>query len=234
MRWIESDEMKIYFVRHGETKWNTEKKIQGQTDIELNEFGRILATKTGKGMEDVRFDMVFSSPLKRAYETAELILAQNKAWNNQDNTIICDHRLKEIALGVYEGLCCNIDENNRLDDNFLKFFADCVGYKKPEQGENFQEVINRIHSFLDELLSRIDLLDKTILVVSHGVINRGIVNYFTNNPIESYWNGGVHKNCGTTIVEYDGNQSVIEIENKVYYDDVVEEWHNFEKDGTQG
>ena len=66
--------MKIYFVRHGETDWNKERKIQGQVDIPLNEFGRHLARETAKGLRDVPFDVCFTSPLGRARETAEIIL----------------------------------------------------------------------------------------------------------------------------------------------------------------
>ena len=61
--------MKIYFVRHGETIWNKEKKIQGQSDIPLNEYGRELAYVTANALQDIPFDIVYSSPLIRAKET---------------------------------------------------------------------------------------------------------------------------------------------------------------------
>ena len=67
--------MKLYIVRHGETQWNKARKIQGQVDIPLNEFGRTLAKKTAKGLADINFDLCYTSPLIRARETAELILA---------------------------------------------------------------------------------------------------------------------------------------------------------------
>ena len=62
--------MEIYIVRHGETIWNEKKLLQGRTDIELNENGRKLAIITGKNLRNTHFDIVFSSPLKRAHETA--------------------------------------------------------------------------------------------------------------------------------------------------------------------
>ena len=66
--------MKIYFIRHGETDWNTEIKLQGRTDISLNENGRKVAKWTRDAMRDIMFDVAFTSPLKRARETAEIIL----------------------------------------------------------------------------------------------------------------------------------------------------------------
>ena len=64
--------MKLYLVRHGQTDWNKEKRLQGQEDIPLNDFGRHLAKETGIGLRNVRFDLCFSSDLKRALETANL------------------------------------------------------------------------------------------------------------------------------------------------------------------
>ena len=62
--------MELYIVRHGETLWNREKRLQGREDIELSENGRKVARLTGEALMDTRIDKIFSSPLKRAYETA--------------------------------------------------------------------------------------------------------------------------------------------------------------------
>ena len=56
--------MEIYIVRHGETPWNKDKRLQGNVDIELNDYGRELAVKTGEGLKDTRIDLIYSSPLK--------------------------------------------------------------------------------------------------------------------------------------------------------------------------
>ena len=60
--------MKLYLVRHGETDWNKVKKIQGQVDIPLNQFGKRLAEETAEGLRDIPFDLCISSPLSRAHE----------------------------------------------------------------------------------------------------------------------------------------------------------------------
>ena len=90
--------MKILVTRHGQTSWNVLGKIQGQTDIELNETGRIQARETGESIKNEDIDLIITSPLKRARETAEII---NKNFNVN---IIEDRRLMERCFGEYEGL----------------------------------------------------------------------------------------------------------------------------------
>ena len=89
--------MELYIVRHGETLWNREKRLQGREDIELSEKGREVARLTGEALMDTRIDKIFSSPLKRAYETACLIR------NGRDIEIETDDRLRELSFGHFEG-----------------------------------------------------------------------------------------------------------------------------------
>ena len=110
--------MILYMIRHGETDFNRQRRIQGQSDIPLNAWGRELARRTGKGLEDVRFDLVVTSPLIRAKETAQLIVGEKSI------PFIEEPRIQEIAFGEYEGLCCSKDGYNIPDKNFLAFFDD--------------------------------------------------------------------------------------------------------------
>ena len=66
--------MNIYVIRHGETDWNAGRRIQGRSDIPLNEKGRQLAKVTAEALKDIVFGAAYSSPLKRAMETARIIL----------------------------------------------------------------------------------------------------------------------------------------------------------------
>lgn len=112
--------MKIYILRHGTTAWNNKRLIQGQTDIPLDELGKLMATETGKGLKaaDVSFDKVYSSPLSRSYETAEIVLRElcgsngdscttssECHLNESQNTfnITTDDRLKELHFGFMDG-----------------------------------------------------------------------------------------------------------------------------------
>lgn len=75
--------MKLLIMRHGETLWNTEGRLQGQTDIPLNEAGKAMAVSCGKGMSGVPVDLCVSSPLIRAVETAELVLGENRGYGKR-------------------------------------------------------------------------------------------------------------------------------------------------------
>ena len=70
--------MKIYMIRHGETDWNKKRKLQGQVDIPLNEFGKLLAKETAPALADVPFAVCYTSPLKREAETARLVLGDRE------------------------------------------------------------------------------------------------------------------------------------------------------------
>ena len=89
--------MKVYVIRHGQTDWNLLGKIQGQTDIKLNDTGRNQAKETGMQIQNEKIDLIITSPLKRAKETAEII---NKNFNV---SIIEDDRLLERKYGRNEG-----------------------------------------------------------------------------------------------------------------------------------
>ncbi len=186
--------MKVFFVRHGETDWNVERRIQGKVNIELNEFGRHLARETAKGLKDIPFDICFTSPLWRAKETAEIILA------GRNVPIIEDDRITEMAFGEYEGGCCSKAGWN-LPEGFRKFFTDPAHYERPSGGEDFYDMKKRTGEFLDSLLENEEWKDFTILITTHGAALAGILNNVKNEDIADYWGIGVHKNCAVTELE---------------------------------
>ena len=82
----------LYIMRHGRTDWNDAYKLQGRTDIPLNDAGRRMAQEAAQRYREVSFDVCFCSPLIRARETAEIFL------KGRDTPILFDDRLKECAL----------------------------------------------------------------------------------------------------------------------------------------
>lgn len=211
--------MKLYMVRHGETAWNKERRIQGQVDIPLNEFGRKLAEKTAKGLSDIRFDVCYSSPLSRAKETAELILM------GRPTPVIEDERIIEMAFGEYEGRCCSRDGWN-LPEEFRRFFDAPDRYQAPAGGENFAEVKKRTGEFLAELYKKEEYQKSNILIATHGAALAGLLNNIKGKSLAEYWGDGVHKNCAVTEVEVTDVKPVVISENVVYYDDEVEPWED--------
>ena len=207
--------MKLYLVRHGETAWNIERRLQGRADIPLNEFGRTLAVKTGKGLEDIQFDICFTSPLVRARETAELILS------GKDTPIVDDMRIIEMAFADWEGKHCS-KERWEVPDSFQKFFDDPANFEPAPGGESFAQVKERTGGFLEWLYGQTQY--ENVLITTHGAALAALMNNIKGESLEKYWGVGVHKNCAVTEVEVKDQIPVIISENKVYYDDKVKEW----------
>ena len=92
--------MKILLVRHGETDYNKNRLIQGHSDIELNETGRNQATSAGEKLSAHNIDYAFSSPLKRAVETARLMLDNSNNSQNISKEVTADERLIENSLEI--------------------------------------------------------------------------------------------------------------------------------------
>lgn len=202
--------MTVYLIRHGETDLNKQKMLQGRSNIELNEYGRELARKTGEALKDVKFDYVYSSPLIRAHETARLFLGDRKT------PIVTDHRIQEISFGAYEGLSYHPNHHTIPDKDFIYFFNAPERYKVPENGETFEEVIKRTGEFWKELVENPKYENKTILVSTHGCALKAILANINITPIEDFWGEGVHKNCAVTIVQIANGRIEVD-EGKIFY-----------------
>lgn len=204
--------MKMYIIRHGQTPWNARKCLQGRSDVDLNENGIYLAELTGKALRDVTFDMAFTSPLIRAKHTAQCILAGRKV------PIIEDERLIEISFGIYEG-CCYAEENRQVPQQWIEnFFHAPQDYVAAPGGESLDDVEKRTRNFMEDICSRKELQDKTILVSTHGCALRGLLNSIRESNREDYWHGGVSRNCAVSIVTCNrGEKPVLVEENHIYY-----------------
>lgn len=203
--------MKLYFIRHGETDWNIVKRLQGATDIPLNENGELLAEKTAEGMAKIDFDLIITSPLKRAYRTAEIIRG------NRQIPFMTDERLREICFGEYEGLISKSEGYSIPDPDFKNFFKKTEAYQTPPGGESIESLLKRTGEFLEDLKSRKELSDKTILVSSHGAAVRALLSNIERCELKDFWGAGVHKNCGVSCVELIDGEYQIHWENKIYY-----------------
>ena len=147
--------MKLYVIRHGQTSWNVEGRIQGQVDIDLNENGVELARRTASGIKDLPIDLIITSPFARAKNTALLATA------GRDIPIIEDVRLSEMAFGEWEGQY-NDNRDHVLCDDFLKTLREDIFSLNPPGGENVRDVIRRTGDFLKELGEDPSLADSNI------------------------------------------------------------------------
>jgi len=192
--------MKIYFLRHGQTEWNVKKKLQGRTDTPLNENGRASAVECGKKLAGISFDYCITSPLKRAVDTADLILAENRQ-TKPVHTI--DERLIEYCFGEWEGRIFK-GPGYELPVKEYGDYWDSLSDEMIYPGmEGRVALTARVRSFLDEMTERFSDQDVNILVVAHGAVLRAVhvllddsQNTFKIVPVE---------NCAVFILEPDPN-----------------------------
>ena len=176
----------LYLIRHGKTDWNQRHKLQGSTDIPLNEEGRRMAEAARGECLEIPFDVCFSSPLIRARETAEIL------FRGRDVPIFTDDRLKEMGFGDYEG------QENSFD------IPDCpinVLFQSPEKyvesvggAETFEQLFARTGSFLREVIDPLLARGMNILIVGHGAMNLSIISQIRHLPIDQFWSTGI-ENC---------------------------------------
>lgn len=196
-------------MRHGETSWNALKKIQGIADVPLNEKGKALAEVTGQALKDVKFDLVITSPLERAKETARLVIGDRKIpW-------IEEKRIQEICFGVMEGTKMSGSGNQEFQENLHRFFTDPWNYQAPEKGEKVTDVCRRTREFWEELISKKEYQDLTILVSTHGCASRAILQNLYHD--HNFWQGSVPPNCSISIVDVNDGGAVVKEKDKIYY-----------------
>ncbi len=186
----------IYLVRHGETKLNREGVLQGRSDYPLNEAGKRQAEETAAKLREmgVVFTKVYSSPLIRAVETAEIIAGPAAE-------IVTDERLLEMDYGPYE-----MTSLNPPAPELLYFFQDFVNHPAPDGMEPLDSVVGRLKSFMDEIRNE----EGDILVSTHAIAMKGALEYLTPDSKGSYWSKYIG-NCAVYRTVYtDGNYAVPE------------------------
>ncbi len=198
--------MHIYIIRHGETNANTEGRLQGWMDIPLNHEGERLAVITGEALRGTKFDAAFSSPLRRALRTAELVLSHS---GNGDIPVQPDDRIKEICCGTMEG-CCLRDHHASVDG----FFRNPLSFGRFPQGESVSEVCARTQAFLRELATK---PYENVLIATHACALRAMLNFLYENPAD-FWHGHPPYNCAVSIVEAKDGKLTLVADDRIYYD----------------
>lgn len=168
---------KLYFVRHGQSKWNVENKICGATDIPLTDEGRNQARITAENIiaKNIKADIILYSPLSRAKETALIIPAKEEPL------------LFEQNFGMYEGTPRDGMEFKEAKKQFLNRY---------QNGESMFHLAQRIYNLLD----RVKADEKDYILVAHNGISRVVQSYFYEMTNDEYASFGI-KNC--EIKEYE-------------------------------
>jgi len=165
----------IYLLRHGETDFNAQNNCYcGRTDIPVNEKGRAQAEAVRRQLEGVTFTGVYSSPLLRAYETAQIVSGRE---------VTKDNRLIEVDFGLWEGKTREqfIEEH---PGSWEKWNADPSANRAGVNGETGQEIVARVDAFFEELLGT--HREGTFLVVAHNGVNRLFMAHKLGMPLTNY------------------------------------------------
>ncbi|MEH7123269.1 histidine phosphatase family protein [Bacillus sp. JJ1773] len=192
--------LNLFVIRHGETEWNTQKRMQGRLDSDLTEKGKKDARSLGERLKDTDFVRIISSPSNRTLETAKLVVGERAV------AIETDERLMEIHLGDWQGKV-EEDIEKEYPDHFHAYWNLPALYESVG-GESFSDVKERILEFLLELENATP--SGNVLVVTHGVVIKALYLLCRNAPIEEIWNPPfIHGTSLTTIKMQDGKMELI-------------------------
>ncbi|QDQ02694.1 histidine phosphatase family protein [Lysinibacillus fusiformis] len=189
----------FFLVRHGETVWNKEQRLQGWLDSPLSEQGIQHAKKLGQQLKDIQFAAAYSSSSGRAKETLQFLLA--------DRALPCyfEDDLREIFLGKWQGKTIeDILVTNRFD---YELYTDYPAQFIATHTESFGAVTERAMYTLKNIAEKYP--HENILIVSHGVTIKCIINVILERGINQLWSAPIIEGTSVTIVERLNQQWVI-------------------------
>ena len=188
---------RMHFVRHGETDWNAEGRMQGQSDSKLTALGRSQARQLRQRLEIDNFTGFYCSSSRRTRETmAELL-------DGHEGRVVYLDELREIFLGPWEGRL-----RAQIQSEFPEVFENFWKYPhmfKLEGAEDFQALQQRGLSAIRRILG--DCAGGSVLIVSHGAIIRSILSHWDGRPISRLWDSPPMPNCAESILELNGDGS---------------------------
>lgn len=191
----------IYFTRHGETEWNREFRFQGKLNSELTELGILAAELLSERFEEIEIDKIISSPLKRAYHTAEIIKG------NKHIDIIKIPGFQEINLGDFEGM--QYSEIKTKYYEILKRIEDDPFTNAYPNGENLIDFYNRVEKAFKDVID--ENRGKKVLIVAHGGTIKCIESLVRKVKLTKNWMSTVVKNCSLSCIEVDDNNNIKEL-----------------------
>jgi broad specificity phosphatase PhoE len=192
---------KIMLIRHGETEWNLEDIFRGQADIELNKTGIRQAGLLAKYLEDIPFEAIYSSPLKRALKTAETIADLHGI------KVTVAPELTDFDYGKWQGLTLD-----KVKERYPQLYEEWL--KNPQltrmpNGEGLDNVSRRTTSMIDHVIAK---HEGTFALVSHRVVNKVLICALLGLDNSHFWNIRLG-NCGITTFFYENERFVLEKHN---------------------
>ena len=168
-------ETEIILIRHGETEWNSQKRMQGHSNSDLSLVGQAQIQALGQWMKNVPFDHIYSSDSLRAKQTAEAITQFS------GHELKIDLRLREKNLGVFEGLTS--EEARERHPEVFRLFKTAGSKYVIDEGESTQQLQDRALEIVDEI--RIKHPEERVLLVTHGGFIRVVMKHSLGLSLET-------------------------------------------------
>lgn len=190
----------LHLLRHGQSTWNAEIRIQGSSDPELSELGITQAKTIADKLPE--FDRVYSSDLLRTRQTAFHVL--KGAIDHVDFR----PSLREIHLGPWEGMLLSDATEQYPTD--VEHFRNEPDKFSLEGSETFHQLQTRAHNAIEEILNECNHADSNVLIVSHGAFIKSLLIDYDGRSINQIWDSPQIQNCGHSIVNYkNGNTHIL-------------------------
>jgi len=167
----------LYIVRHGETEWNKEGRIQGRLNSQLTDKGRQYARLLGERLKEVDFIEIISSPSSRTLETAKLICA------DRNLSIVTDEAIMEMDMGKWQGKTKKEIYEHSLE--MYRTFMDHPEIYQQDGAETFADMKKRASEFLQKLQNR--YLPGNLLIVTHGLFIKTLFLIAKEIEIKDFW-----------------------------------------------
>ncbi|MBP3040682.1 histidine phosphatase family protein [Bacillaceae bacterium Marseille-Q3522] len=188
----------FYFIRHGETQYNVEKRMQGFSDSPLTEKGILQAKSVGRGLSDIEFEAAYASDSQRVIDTAKYAIGERNI------PLITDKRLREMNFGIWETLK-ESDVYAQYKDLLETLFSLTDLNVSPPDGESFNQVFARSYGMVKEIINNHEKDGGNILIFSHGVT---IGNFFMQLTKSKDY--PIHDNCSVSVVRYENEAFHVE------------------------
>ena len=182
---------RIYFLRHGETEWNAEGRVCGRTDVLLSEVGHKQAGRLAERMKSIRVAALYSSPLRRALDTA------GKVGDAMGHAPVVDDRLVELNYGDWEGK--TFAEVERADPPAYHTWVADPGRLAPPGGESGEQLVKRVVPFFDSIAAQYS--DASVAVACHKTVGRLFACHILHAPLDGYRWRVVVDNASINIFE---------------------------------
>lgn len=203
-----NDTRRFYLIRHGETDWNREFRYQGSSDIPLNRQGLEQARMLGVRMSGITPARVLTSPLKRASETARVIMEYNESGAGSELV----SELREISFGIWEGL--TVPEIKEIDGSTFECWKKAPFSCSPQGGETLDEILERSRRVADSLR---ESPPGNVFVVAHGGVLRAVIAAMMGfSEVDLLWRMRFD-NCSVSVIDLWGNYPSLLLTNDTHH-----------------